>query len=458
MREGQASLVIVTSVFLLFWSHGVDGSRSGEPLIPKQECNKISGVEVRYNEFYELYLGHDGANDELQKQGIVYRCLSEAVEACCPGMTLNFTLVNASVEYLVEEDILHHHGIRNTSHLVFYFPEFTTKKDLEVYSHKVPFLKLRKSPGFALVMLRSESHLDISASDIITPSWPIFALVLSLSWAVGIVGWFLEHCYNSEQFRKPFVRGMFDGFWWALVTMTTVGYGDKTPKTILARILCVIWILAGAVLLSLFTANTTSIITESRIKKNAQTVGKKIGLVNMKQFVEAELNLGAQIIEFPKVELALEALRSKEIDRLLFPHYLDLLYLMSKSDKVSLLSPREIYIVKEMDKSFQIGMVLSHAEASIIQNVEFYTCLEVMTSRFSSKYAYDYSLIDGSIVDNVKDTFDTKVTLQFFFVILGIIGLMFLIGAAWDIYHLYRDGGVLKINFPDCVRRQSRPV
>ena len=53
-------------------------------------------------------------------------------------------------------------------------------------------------------------------------------------------------------------------------------YGDKTPKTIFARILCVVWILAGAVLLSLFTANTTSIITEGRMKKNAQTMGKKV--------------------------------------------------------------------------------------------------------------------------------------------------------------------------------------
>ena len=62
---------------------------------------------------------------------------------------------------------------------------------LEIYSHQIPFLKLRQSPGFALVMLKSESHLHISPLDVIVPSWPIFALVLSLSWAVGIIGWAL---------------------------------------------------------------------------------------------------------------------------------------------------------------------------------------------------------------------------------------------------------------------------
>ena len=28
---------------------------------------------------------------------------------------------------------------------------------------------------------------------------------------------------NTEDFGKPFHRGIFDGFWWAFVTMSTVG-------------------------------------------------------------------------------------------------------------------------------------------------------------------------------------------------------------------------------------------
>ncbi len=103
---------------------------STEGLIPKKECEKISGVEVRYNEFYELYLGHDTEKEEIQENGIIYLSLSKAVNACCPGMDLNFTLVNRSVEYLVQEDILHHHDVQNTSHLIFYFPEFTAQGNL----------------------------------------------------------------------------------------------------------------------------------------------------------------------------------------------------------------------------------------------------------------------------------------------------------------------------------------
>ena len=99
-------------------------------LIPKKKCDKISGVEVRYNEFYELYLGHDADNDQVHKNGIVYKSLNKAVNACCPGMELNFTLVNTSVEWLVQKDILHHHEARNNSRLIFYFPEFTSQGNI----------------------------------------------------------------------------------------------------------------------------------------------------------------------------------------------------------------------------------------------------------------------------------------------------------------------------------------
>lgn len=43
--------------------------------------------------------------------------------------------------------------------------------------------------------------------------------------------------------------------------MTTVGYGDKAPVSIPARILGIIWILVGLVILSIFTAAMTSSLT-----------------------------------------------------------------------------------------------------------------------------------------------------------------------------------------------------
>jgi voltage-gated potassium channel len=45
-----------------------------------------------------------------------------------------------------------------------------------------------------------------------------------------------------------------DGLWWSLVTITTIGYGDITPSTPLARALSVFVIFGGIIAMSLLTA------------------------------------------------------------------------------------------------------------------------------------------------------------------------------------------------------------
>jgi hypothetical protein len=126
----KTSLLNAFLLVLLFHTFFKANAESTKELIPKKECERISGVEVRYNEFYELYLGHDTDKGEVQEQGIIYKSLAKAVNACCPGMELNFTFVNTSVEWLVQDDILHHHEVQNSSHLIFYFPEFTSQGNL----------------------------------------------------------------------------------------------------------------------------------------------------------------------------------------------------------------------------------------------------------------------------------------------------------------------------------------
>jgi hypothetical protein len=59
---------------------------------------------------------------------------------------------------------------------------------------------------------------------------------------------------------------------------------------------------------------------------------------------------------------------------------------------------------------------------------------------------YDYSHIDDSITDEAKNTFDTEVTLRYLFVILGVIGLMIIIGVAFDMYNLFHNSGKIKQN------------
>ena len=52
-----------------------------------------------------------------------------------------------------------------------------------------------------------------------------------------------------------------DGVWLSIVTMATVGYGDKYPRSIPAKIISMMWMIMAVVFLSTITASITNSIT-----------------------------------------------------------------------------------------------------------------------------------------------------------------------------------------------------
>tara|TARA_E500000331_G_scaffold9568_1_gene8907 strand:+ start:2882 stop:4009 length:1128 start_codon:yes stop_codon:yes gene_type:complete len=56
-------------------------------------------------------------------------------------------------------------------------------------------------------------------------------------------------------------------FWWAIVTMTTVGYGDFSPETPEGRLFAVFIMFAGITLVSLLTASISSIFVAQKIRE-----------------------------------------------------------------------------------------------------------------------------------------------------------------------------------------------
>jgi len=79
--------------------------------------------------------------------------------------------------------------------------------------------------------------------------------------------WFLEKSDNDpKSFPTAYKKGILDAYWWAVVTMTTVGYGDKCPKKPIGRIIASIWMFIGIIWFAAFTATLTSSLTLSRIE------------------------------------------------------------------------------------------------------------------------------------------------------------------------------------------------
>jgi len=53
-------------------------------------------------------------------------------------------------------------------------------------------------------------------------------------------------------------------YWWAIVTMTTVGYGDFSPDTPAGRVFAVLIMFIGISLVSLLTASISSIFVAQK--------------------------------------------------------------------------------------------------------------------------------------------------------------------------------------------------
>ena len=82
--------------------------------------------------------------------------------------------------------------------------------------------------------------------------------------------------FAAAVFVEVFSPNSFDSFgdalWWAAQTVTTVGYGDKTPKTFLGKMVSLIWMFAAIIMISFFTASITSTLTVNSLEMQIETL------------------------------------------------------------------------------------------------------------------------------------------------------------------------------------------
>ncbi len=84
---------------------------------------------------------------------------------------------------------------------------------------------------------------------------------------VAHIIWFIEkNDRDPKGFPTNYSKGISDAYWWSVVTMTTVGYGDKCPKKVSGRIIAGIWMIIGIMWFAGFTATLSSALTVDKIE------------------------------------------------------------------------------------------------------------------------------------------------------------------------------------------------
>lgn len=80
--------------------------------------------------------------------------------------------------------------------------------------------------------------------------------------------------FISEQETNSKINTLFDAFWYTLVTITTVGYGDITPDSVPGRIAAMVLLIAGVALFGALSGKFASFLFDRQQKRDK-------GLLNM---------------------------------------------------------------------------------------------------------------------------------------------------------------------------------
>jgi ABC-type amino acid transport substrate-binding protein len=143
--------------------------------------------------------------------------------------------------------------------------------------------------------------------------------LLVLLWIVaGAFVWFFESRRNNEMFGDRILKGLGNGIWWAAVTMTTVGYGDKAPKTFGGRVIAIFWMFASIILISSFTAAITTSLTIGNLRGNVHGFhdlpNVRVGSISHSEPLKYLTDKGITVKPFRNIQNGLQALAENKLD------------------------------------------------------------------------------------------------------------------------------------------------
>lgn len=168
-------------------------------------------------------------------------------------------------------------------------------------------------------------------------SWEFLAILGVLTGLLLLVGtlfWLAERRHNSGMFGGGPTRGIGSSFWWAAVTMTTVGYGDKAPITFMGRLIALIWMFTAVIIISSFTAAIATSLTVSHLESTVRGVDDlpRVRVATVADSVSAQFlerrNIG--FAGFGRLSESLEAMNRGKFDAVVYDRPI-LLYLANQA-------------------------------------------------------------------------------------------------------------------------------
>jgi len=148
----------------------------------------------------------------------------------------------------------------------------------------------------------------------------IMALV-GLALVVGFVVWLFERRHNDD-FSGGVARGISTGVWWSAMTMTQRGAGSFGPQTLPGRIVAVLWMIGSIVVIAVFTAGITSVLTikhlQGAVHGSSDLSAVRVGVVSGTSTESTLSRMQITYRKFSSPQDGLKALRARRVDAFVY--------------------------------------------------------------------------------------------------------------------------------------------
>jgi len=144
-----------------------------------------------------------------------------------------------------------------------------------------------------------------------------FLGILMFLLAFSALFWLAERRRNPP-IEGPAARGLGESAWWGIVTLSTVGYGDRVPVTHPGRIIAMVWMAVGFVLITVSAGVVTSTLTVASLQPvvtDASGLARaRVGVVSGSTGEGYLRRAGLDAQRFDTFEIAMRELADERLD------------------------------------------------------------------------------------------------------------------------------------------------
>jgi len=167
---------------------------------------------------------------------------------------------------------------------------------------------------------RDRPFLNLLSSLFSQEKIPLLLGMLSLIFLAGHVVWLAERSTDRQEttFSRTYIPGVFEGMYWALVTASTIGYGDKVPHRWTGRLVAALVIIISLPLFGFFIAQMSSDLTMQQLRTSIHgpedLPGTRVAVVHGSTSAEYVRQFGAFVSSYDQVDECYDALLTGTVD------------------------------------------------------------------------------------------------------------------------------------------------